>query len=142
MKKLFVVIGIMLAISVLSLQLTTDTVSAATAANCTGSSGGFLGFPTWYKYLTPSFSGTSCEITFNFPQDIGKVFLAVIEILLRISGLVAVAYVVYGGIKYVLSQGEPDKTKSAKNTIINALIGAAIAVTATGLVNLVARTLI
>jgi hypothetical protein len=88
------------------------------AAGCDAN--GFFGFPTWYKYLqhetlpgqeTPFGSQTVCDVHFNSLSDIGPVLAAVIEILLRISALVAVGYVIYGGIKYITSQGEPDKLK-------------------------------
>jgi hypothetical protein len=118
-------------------------VSAASAANCSGSSAGFLSFPTWYKYLDHTYSDAKgCELQFNFPDDIGKVLLALVEILMRIVGLVSVGFVVYGGVRYTMSQGEPDRTKQAKNTIINALVGAGVAIVATGIVNLIARSLI
>lgn len=118
---------------------------AATSANCTGEVGGFLDFPTWYKYLDYSFDSNtnSCNINnFEFPRDIGKVLLAVVEILLRISGLIAVGFVIYGGIRYVLSLGNPENTKNARSTIINALIGLLIAASATAIVNLVAGNLL
>lgn len=123
-------------------------VAAAEESYCGESSPTFLAFPTWYKYLKPDFvtpAGSympECKIVFEFPDDIGKVLLAVVEIMLRIVGILAVGYVIYGGVKYIMSQGEPDKTKSAKNTIVNALVGMAIAVIATAIVNVVARTLI
>lgn len=117
---------------------------AATAENCSGSSGSFLGFPTWYKYLQPSFNDTTkdCSVQFDIKQDIPKVLLAVFEIILRVAGLVAVGYVVYGGFMYLISQGEPDRVKGAKTTIINAVIGLAIAISATAIVNLVASNIV
>ncbi|MEM6997298.1 MAG: hypothetical protein AAF413_00135 [Patescibacteria group bacterium] len=52
----------------------------------------------------------------------------------RIAGLIAVAtgiisviMIVVGGIRYVLSDGDPAKTSSARQTIIYALVGAVIA---------------
>lgn len=134
-------------------------VSAASADNCGGSSSSFLSFPTWYKYLTPEFKDpdgpggpkpASCELT--LPADnqgnpspllaAPRVLLAVFEILLRISGLVAILAVVYGGVLYVLSQGEPDRTKNAKNTIVNALIGLVIAMSSVAIVNLIGRNIV
>ena len=60
-----------------------------------------------------------------------------VEILLRIAGLVAVVYVVMGGFKYMTSQGEPENLKQAQGTIINALIGLVIAMLATAVVNVI-----
>lgn len=39
------------------------------------------------------------------------------------AGIVAVAVIVYGGVKYVMSQGDPGKTKQAGQIIAYALIG-------------------
>lgn len=109
-----------------------------TAVTCTPG-GSFLGFPTWYKY--------ACGHDFRFladasgPSDIPLVMLAVIEILLRIAALAAVAYVVFGGVKYVVSQGEPDKISEAKGTIINALAGLLIATFAVAFVAFIGNRL-
>ena len=60
--------------------------------------------------------------------------LALLDDLIRIAALVAVGYVIYGGIQYSTSQGSPDATKKAQSTIINALIGVSMAVLAASIV--------
>lgn len=98
------------------------------AATC-GGQGTFFGFPNWYEYLKngPAAAGEKCGIDFTFPNDIPLVGLAVIEILLRIIAMVTIAFVIWGSIQYVVSQGEPDATARAKGTILNALIGMVVA---------------
>jgi len=114
------------------------------AAGCTPKGGAFLGFPTWYKYLngvsSPNGVGSpnACLPKITALSDIWLVVAAVIEILLRIAGYAAIIYVIYGGIQYVTSQGEPDKAGRAKQTIMNALIGLIIAISATILVTFIA----
>lgn len=115
------------------------------AASCDTS---FFGIPTWYKYLKVG-SPPGCEVIFTTgsngtsptaPEFFGTfvlITLAIVDILLRIGGLVAVIFVIYGGIQYVTSQGEPDRTAKARGTIINALIGMAICVIAVALVSFV-----
>jgi hypothetical protein len=117
------------------------SAQAATNENCTKSSSAFLGFPTWYKYLDFEEGSADCNINFDVKKDVGKVLLAIFEIILRVAGLVAVGFVIYGGIQYVISQGEPDRIKGARTTIINAMIGLAIAISATAIVNLVAKSI-
>lgn len=46
------------------------------------------------------------------------------------GGLVAVAVIVYGGVKYVMSQGDPGKTKQASQIIAYAIIGLGVVVLA------------
>ena len=98
--------------------------------------GGFLGFPTWYKYVC---AGKSGDYEFQIlpktgNSDIILIVLAVVEIMLRIAALAAVAYIVFGGVKYVVSQGDSNKISEAKGTIINALAGLLIATFAVAIV--------
>jgi len=57
--------------------------------------------------------------------------------LLGIAGLVAVVFLVIGGIRYIVSAGNPTQTEGAKKTIIYALVGLAVIVLALVLVNVV-----
>ncbi len=111
------------------------------ATDACDKSGGFFGLSPWWAYLPSSsyFNGdkSTCEITnFNVlggggqPSDAALVLLAVVDDLLRVAGLVAVGFIIYGAFQYVGSQGNSEQTAKAQSTIINALIGLAIAVTA------------
>lgn len=107
-------------------------------AACTSKGIGIL--PPWYKYLTKGEdSSGKCGISFAFPEDVGAIVLALIEILLRLGVYVAVAYIIYGGFIYLTSQGEPDRAKAAQQTISNAIIGLIIAILATGVVAFIGR---
>lgn len=95
------------------------------AATCKS---GFFGFPTWYQYLELD---SNCHVAdFTVPGDLILVVLAFVDILLRLAGIVAVVFVIVGGAQYITSQGSPDATAKAQSTIINALIGLIVAVTA------------
>jgi FtsH-binding integral membrane protein len=65
----------------------------------------------------------------------------VIEILLRVAGIFAVVFIMYGGFQYLTSQAEPDKVNKAKHTIINALVGLIIAILASVIINFIARSI-
>lgn len=93
-----------------------------------------FGFPTWYKYL-PKESTTPCEPKLENPQQIILILLAVVEALTRAAAFIAFGYLIYGGIKYITSQGTPEGTKSAKDTILSAIVGLAIALTAVSLIS-------
>lgn len=131
--------------SVLGVTLMPQTAQAATEAACIrdGVAENFLGFPPWYRYLEPEWTGTECLVNFDFerPGDYAAVLLAVFEVILRVSGIVAVIGIVYGGFQYITSAGEPDKAAGGRTTIINALIGMFITIMATVIVNLIGRTL-
>lgn len=116
------------------------------ATGCTVQGGSFLGLPKWYAYLQgqqtitgdPSNPVTVCTPAITQLSDVWLIVAAIIEILLRLGALIAVALVLYGGIQFMLSQGDPGKTKQARGTIINALIGLVISVSAATLVTFVA----
>lgn len=60
-----------------------------------------------------------------------------IRLFFGIAGGIAVLTVVYGGVRYALSQGNPQETTKSKDIILNALIGLAIIITAFGIVSFV-----
>lgn len=94
-----------------------------------------LGIPSWYSYLdvtTDKVTG-ACEInykTFKVPGSFLNIGLAILDMALHAAALVAVAFVIYGGIQLITSRGEPDKAAKARETIIAALVGLAITIVA------------
>lgn len=109
---------------------------------CTPGGGGFLGFPPWYAYLNGTIdSHGACLPAFQGIGDVWLVVAAVIEILLRIAAIVAVIMIIYGGFSYTTSQGDPEGTKKARNTLTNALIGLAVAVSAAAIVSFIAKSI-
>jgi hypothetical protein len=112
----------------------------------------FLGLVPWYHYLNDgnfkdSAGNLTCDIhkfalvPKNSNSDVPLVLLAVVDDLLRIAGIVAVAFVIVGAFKYVASQGNPEDTAKAQSTIINALIGMAVAIIAVGIVSFLGKEL-
>ncbi|HEX8762698.1 MAG TPA: hypothetical protein VF733_02950 [Candidatus Saccharimonadales bacterium] len=119
------------------------------AADC--SARYFLGLPSWDYYLIQakrivenSATGT-CELTNGFDWrdggDLVLILLGVLDILLRVAGIVAVAFIIYGGIQYITSDGAPDATKDAQQTIINALVGLVIALISAAAVSFIGNAL-
>ena len=66
-----------------------------------------------------SASGTNCI-------NANDLVTNAIQWFIGIAGAVALIFVVYGGIAYTTSAGDPSKLQKAKQTIIYALIGLAI----------------
>ena len=62
------------------------------------------------------------------------VLTRVIQVLVIIAGASSVIMIIIGGIKYAISSGDANNTKSAKDTILYALIGLVIAVLAQAIV--------
>lgn len=118
-------------------------ISEAKQKACTGG-GDFFGLTPWYHYL-PDGKFEGCNIKhFNLlgkNSDVPLVLLAIVDDLLRIAGIVAVAFVIVGAFKYVASQGSPDETAKAQSTIVNALIGLALATISVGIVSFIGSNL-
>ncbi len=112
------------------------------AAPCAEKS--FFGLLPWYHYINvPGKMDKACNIN-NFTflgwgsnSDVLLVLLAVIDDLLRIAGVVAVGYVIYAGVRYVTSQGSPEETSKAQSTLMDAIIGLAIAMIAIAVVSFI-----
>lgn len=121
----------------------------------TGSSGQtcnrtFVGLKTWYAYIPTQYMDQSaCTFKSDLPLlpsgtksgVIQYIVLAVVDDLLRIAALVAVVFIIIGGVTYLTSQGEPAQVKKALSTIINALIGLATAIVAAAVVSYIGNKL-
>ena len=122
-------------------------VPQATAGSCTPGGGGLATaiFVPWYKYLPGEQTEGKCSPVFpksskgnyDIAKGVPLILFAIIELLLRISGLIAVGYIIYGSIQYITSQGMPENLKGAKSTITNAITGLIVVMLATGLVQFI-----
>ena len=137
MKKVLLVLGIIFATTFTPL-ITPVVRAACDGGNANADSGAFEIFPRWYKYLDLD---ENCNVTEFNPGDVGLVGIAVLEILLRVAGMVAFFYTVWAGFKYVMSRGNPSEAAKARQTLIDAIIGIAIASVASALVSFLGRTL-
>ena len=99
----------------------------------------FLFFPTWYEYIHAKGSCTIIQI--NSINDVWLIVAAIIEILLRVAGIFAIGFIVYGGFQYVTSQAEPDRLTQARKTIVNALIGLVLAILSATIINFIAGSI-
>lgn len=94
------------------------------------------------------FFGISNEKYVNATDsDIPKVALdqaqvsSLVGAVLGIAGVVAIIFIIIGGYKYVVSQGNPQEVQKAKETIIYALVGLVIVMMAFTIVQFVTRNL-
>lgn len=108
-----------------------------TVKNCDG--GSLFGLPKWHKYLggksiTLDDGTKTCTPVIDGIHNFWLIGLALVEILLRVAIIVAIIYIILGGVKLITSRGNADKLQGARNTIIDALTGLAIAIVATAFV--------
>jgi hypothetical protein len=65
-----------------------------------------------------------------------EVIHTILSVLFGILGVVSVILIIYAGMTFIVGQADPQKIKDARNTIIWALIGLAIALAAEAIVYL------
>lgn len=104
---------------------------AQPAASCPES---VFGFPAWYRGVINT--GT-CEMKIDAISDFVKIPLNLIQALILAVAYVAVGFVIWGGFKYMKSQGDPGKISEAKTAIVNAVTGLGIALASVAIVEFV-----
>ena len=102
----------------------------------------FFFLPPWWEYLEGTKEFGQCVPNFTFPGDILLVGLAIVDMLLRVAGLVAIVSIIIAGVAYITAGGAVEKTASARKRIYNALIGLAIVAIASGFVAFIGNTLV
>ncbi len=76
----------------------------------------------------------------NETNTLDKTANNIINIVLSLIGILAVGVIIYGGITYVTSTGEPQKAQKAKNIIMYGVIGLVVALLAYAVVNFVIKS--
>src|SRR3989344_4521680 len=107
---------------------------AATGNACTLPKKLFFVLPPWWEYLEGKIEFGQCTPDFTFPNDILPVSLAIVDMLLRVAGLIAIIAIIIAGVSYITAGGMVEKTASARKRIYNSLIGLAIVAVASGVV--------
>lgn len=116
----------------------TTPFAADAKANCDNS---LLGIPPWYRGMT---EGPDCNI--KSPESFGgvgpfiwRIVLNVVEMALAVTAYIAAFFILYGGFLFMTLGSSPDGVAKARKTILNAVIGLVIAMSAIALTNLVFR---
>lgn len=74
-------------------------------------------------------------------RDLPLIIQSVTTTLLGVIGALSVLMIIVGGLRYVISGGDPKKTADAKNTIVYAVIGVVVAIMAYAIVKFIVATL-
>ena len=65
------------------------------------------------------------------------IFTQMINMMLFAVGILSVVMLIYGGLRYILSNGDSKKVDAAKNTILYAIVGLIIALLAYAIINFI-----
>ena len=94
----------------------------------------FFGMPHWGKGLHFQAEKVGdkfdCTIIFFELGQIWRVVANITQMALALAGLLAVLFIIYGGITYITSAGNPERTKQAQTILTNAVVGLIIAIVA------------
>jgi len=66
--------------------------------------------------------GATCDPT-TASKSLGDTIKTVVEVISILAGVAAVVMIIVGGFRYVTSAGNPESLKSARNTILYAIVG-------------------
>jgi hypothetical protein len=75
----------------------------------------------------------ACNTKNSLPQTFG--FIA--DTLIYLVGAISVIMIIVGGLRYVLSNGDPKATSAAKDTVLYSAIGVVVAIIAYAIVHFV-----
>lgn len=128
----------LLAIVSLSGTVGLSAVSANTAfaGDCPGQS--FI-LPRWYDHLCDGDKIQSPGK--DLKGFVTTIALNIATIILTIVGYVSLAFIIWGGFKYMISGDNPSGISSAKTTILNAVIGLVLSIMSVAIVKFIASAI-
>lgn len=124
------------------IQIITSIINHLAVTNCDPNRT-FFGIPVWYKYLAKAQPGP-CDFSglrIWPPDDLPLLGAAIFDGILRVAAIVSLGFLMYSGALFLTSQGEPDKTKVALSTAINAVIGLIASIVAVALLSFLGNRL-
>lgn len=133
----------LIGLSVVVAGMTTASLlpsAPVSAATCPGGTARLLTFPAWYNGLV----NDNCEVTkvgnggMSIRDFVVRIALNIVEMLLQLVGYACVVFIIIGGFKYMVNDGDPSGLARARKTIMNAIIGLVISIASVVIVNSIA----
>jgi Type IV secretion system pilin len=121
------IVGVMMLVSLVAPGQT------AAAVACPNQS--ILGFPAW-------FNGLDCtgDVTAGYtvmPKTVNDTWIIVMNVvqwLILAGGYISLYFIIWSGFKFIIAEGDPEKIKTARQTITNSVIGLVIVLVAVAVV--------
>ncbi len=129
-KKYIVAIGVFLLVTT---YISVNNTPIAAAA-CDGAAKSLIFISPWTSAFKDCKDGS--PVIANFSDFFG-IISWLVETILKLASYIALGFVIWGGIKYIKSQGDPSAISAAKNTIVQALGGFVVALAASAIVQFV-----
>lgn len=151
MKK-FVFSSLMVVVAAFVANTSIMPAPLAYAGGCDGQNGFFI--PRWYDDLckpdkktimSPADmggGGTAADTGARFSKWIGTIAMNIVKMLLVVVGYVSLAFIIWGGFKYMTAGDNSSGTVAARKTIMNAVIGLVISIMSVAIINLVTGAIV
>ena len=78
-----------------------------------------------------------CQNKDSGGAQVGGIIKTIVEVLLIAVGAISIIMIVIGGIMFALSSGDAQKAAKARNTVLYAVVGLAVSLFASAIVNFV-----
>lgn len=78
-----------------------------------------------------------CQNKDSGGAQVGGIIKTIVEVLLMAVGAISIIMIVIGGIMFALSSGDAQKAAKARNTVLYAVVGLAVSLFASAIVNFV-----
>lgn len=100
---------------------------------------------------TPTFAIDPCDASLpptvleangcdnNTKDALPTVVQNILNVIIGITGIIAVIFIIIGGVQYMTSAGDAGKAKKARDTILYAVIGLVVVILAFAIVNFVIK---
>lgn len=112
-------------------------------AACGGGLNDYLGLEPWYACLQKKYGTAPGDpVQIHEFNDIWLIVLPLLEDTVRLAAYIAAGFVIWGGFKYMKSQGNPSELSAARDIIRNAIIGLLWTVLSVAVVDFVSLGLI
>ncbi len=89
------------------------------------------------NFCDPGGIGAGCDTGLPTATASSTDFQQILQIFFAILAALTALFIVAAGLRFITAQGNPQETAKARNTIIYALVGLAVALTAEAIVSLV-----
>lgn len=104
-------------------------------AACQNSALGIVFLKSWDSCLDHDKNGVPIIKSLT---SVWLILLPILEDAIKIAGYTAAGFMIWGGIKYIKSQGDPGQFNEARQVIYNSLFGLVLALLSVAIVNFIA----
>lgn len=151
MKK-YVLSSLLVVVAAFVANTSLVPAQSAYAGACDGQNGFFV--PRWYDDLckadkktimSPADMGggtTAADTGARFSKWVGTIAMNIVKMLLVVVGYVSLAFIIWGGFKYMTAGDNSSGTVAARKTIMNAVIGLIISIMSVAIINLVTGAIV